>query len=165
MMLGSMVENHRSEGRLTTAADPHEVDLQHRQHSMMEDQLSRKHLSRTPRKLTGGDRHWVPCWHAEAGWARGGTGCRCLSVARCLPEVSGQLQGGGPLLSGVFLNDDLPSLNVAGVGSTRSTSGGLQLLSGVLLKDGSPSLNAACVEAPGQFPGVCSCWHVCFFER
>ena len=124
MMPGSMVESHRSEGHLTTAADPHEVDLQHRQHSMMEDQLSRKHLSRTPRKLTGGDRHWVPCWHAEAGWARGGTGCRCLSVARCLPEVSGQLQGGGPLLSGVFLNDDLPSLNVAGVGSTRSTSGG-----------------------------------------
>jgi len=32
--------------------------------------------------------------------------------------------GRGALLSGVFLNDDLPSLNVAGVGSTRSTSGG-----------------------------------------
>ena len=44
-MPGSMVENHRSEGRLTTAADPHEVDLQHRQHSMMEDQLSKGHLT------------------------------------------------------------------------------------------------------------------------
>ena len=39
-------------------------------------------------------------------------------------EVSGQLQGGLQLLPGVFLKDDLPSLNVAGVGSIRSTSGG-----------------------------------------
>ena len=115
MMPGSMVENHRSEGHLTTAADPHEVDLQHRQHSMMEDQLSRKHLSRTPRKLTGGDRHWVPCWHAEAGWARGGTGCRCLSVARCLPEVSGQLHVGVHLLSGVLLNGWTRPVNFRGV--------------------------------------------------
>ena len=40
-------------------------------------------------------------------------------------EVPGQLQGGLQLLSGVFLKDDLPSLNVAGVGSIRSTSGGV----------------------------------------
>ena len=53
----------------------------------------------------------------------------------------------------------LPLLGVAG-----QLQGGLQLLSGVLLKDGSPSLNVACVEAPGQFPGVCSCWHVCFLN-
>ena len=39
-------------------------------------------------------------------------------------EAPGQLQGGLQRLSGVFLKDDLPSLNLAGVGSIRSTSGG-----------------------------------------
>ena len=72
-----------------------------------------------------------------------------------LLEVSGQLHGGGvQLLSGVLLKDDCPSLNVACVGSVRSTTwgcasvvkcpferleasgqlqGGVQLVSGVLL--------------------------------
>ena len=40
-------------------------------------------------------------------------------------EVSGQLQGGLQLLSGVLLKDDCPSLNVACVGSARSTAGGV----------------------------------------
>ena len=39
-------------------------------------------------------------------------------------EVSCELQGGLQLLSGVLLNVDLPPLNVASAGSSRSTSGG-----------------------------------------
>ena len=40
-------------------------------------------------------------------------------------EALGQLQGGLQLSSGVFLKVDLPSLNVACAGSSRSTSGGV----------------------------------------
>ena len=80
-------------------------------------------------------------------------------------EVSGQLQGGGwQLLPGVFLKDDLPSLNVACVGSARSTSGVLQLLSGVFLKDDLPSLNVACVGSVRPTSGGFAVVARCLFE-
>ena len=67
------------------------------------------------------------------------------------------------LLPGVFLKDDLPSLNVACVGSARSTSGVLQLLSGVFLKDDLPSLSVAGVGSIRSTSwGVCCCCQVSF---
>ena len=79
-------------------------------------------------------------------------------------EVPGQLQRGAAVVVS-FLSDDCPSLNVACVGSVRSTSGGgLQLLSGVLLKDESPSLNVACVGSARSISGGLQLL-ACFFER
>jgi len=81
-------------------------------------------------------------------------------------EVSGQLQGGLLLLSGVLLKVDLPSLNVACAGSSRSTSkGGGQLLPGVLLKDDCPSLNVACVGSARSTSGGLQLLSCVFFER
>ena len=74
-------------------------------------------------------------------------------------------RGGLQLLPGVFLKDDLPSLNVACVGSARSTSGVLQLLSGVFLKDDLPSLNVACVGSTMSTSGGVAAVVRCPFER
>ena len=83
-------------------------------------------------------------------------------------EVPGQLQRGAAVVVS-FLSDDCPSLNVACVGSVRSTSGGfaavvvlevsgqlhvgVHLLSGVLLNGWTRPVN---------FRGVCSWCQVSF---
>ena len=69
------------------------------------------------------------------------------------------------LLPGVLLKDDCPSLNVASVGSARSTSGGVQLLSCVFLNDDCPSLNVACVGSVRSTSGGFAAVVRCPFER
>ena len=59
-------------------------------------------------------------------------------------EVSDQLQRGLQLSSGVFLNVDVPLLNVVCVRSVRLSGGGGQLLSSVVMKADYPSLSVAC---------------------
>ena len=68
-------------------------------------------------------------------------------------------------MSDVVLKVDLPSLSVAGAGSSRSTSGGLQLFPGVFLKDGLPSLNVACVGSDRSTSGGVAAVARCLSER
>ena len=79
--------------------------------------------------------------------------------------VAGQLPGGVQLLPGVLLKDECPSLNVACVGSARSTSGGLQLLPCGFLNDHCPSLNVACVGSVRSTLGGFAAVARCPFER
>ena len=62
------------------------------------------------------------------------------------------------LSSGDLLKDDCPSLNVACVGSVRTTTwGGLQLSSGVVLKVDLPSLSVACAGSSRSTSAVARC--------
>ena len=81
-------------------------------------------------------------------------------------EVSGQLHGVLQLSSGVLLKDDSPALNVACVGSVRSTSWSVCSCCQVsFLKDDSPSLNVACVGSVRSTSGGFAAAVMCLFER